>query len=168
MDIVSHGLWGAAAFGRPRKTSFWLAFVFGVAPDLFSFGIFSLSVWLGLASGPDWGAGLPDPSEIPRYVHTLYDWTHSLLVFAWVFSLVWIIIRRPLWEMSAWGLHIIMDIFTHSSRFFPTPFLWPVSERTVDSISWGDPRIFIPNIILLVIVYGWFLIRARRSRSLVA
>ena len=39
MDIVSHGLWGAIAFGRKSRSSFWLAFLIGLAPDLFSFGI---------------------------------------------------------------------------------------------------------------------------------
>lgn len=33
MDIVSHGLWGAIAFGRRTRSSFWLSFVFGIAPD---------------------------------------------------------------------------------------------------------------------------------------
>ncbi len=39
MDIVSHGLWGALAFGRSSRPSFWLAFVIGFAPDLLSFGV---------------------------------------------------------------------------------------------------------------------------------
>ena len=32
MDIVSHGLWGALAFGRKNRRSFWLAFGIGLAP----------------------------------------------------------------------------------------------------------------------------------------
>ena len=135
MDIVSHGLWGSIAFGRRNRRSFWLAFISGLAPDLFSFGIFSISVWLGLSERPNWSEGFPPPSSIPEYVHTLYNCTHSLLVFIWVFSLVWIYFRRPIWEFSAWGLHIIMDVFAHSDKFFPTPFLWPLSEKTVSSIS---------------------------------
>ena len=43
MDILSHGLWGAIAFGRRNRPSFWLAFVIGLAPDLLSFGI----LWMG-------------------------------------------------------------------------------------------------------------------------
>ena len=54
MDIISHGLWGGIAFGRKRRSLFWWSFGFGVMPDLFSFGIFTGMVQLGMASGPDW------------------------------------------------------------------------------------------------------------------
>ncbi len=47
MDIVSHGLWGGAAFGRKNKKSFWVAFLFGVLPDLLAFGPF----FIGIQSG---------------------------------------------------------------------------------------------------------------------
>ena len=166
MDIISHGLWGGITVGRRRRRDFWLAFFFGVAPDLFSFGIFTLSIWLGLASGPDWSKGLPDPSTIPQYVHVLYNWTHSLLIFIFVYALVWLFLRRPLYLMLPWGLHIVMDIFTHSSRFFPTPFLWPVSEKTVEGTPWSEPRVFIPNLILLALLYMWFYILHRKRKNL--
>ena len=37
MDIISHGLWGAFAFGRRNRTSFSLAFAIGMAPDPVSY-----------------------------------------------------------------------------------------------------------------------------------
>ncbi|MFZ1626633.1 MAG: hypothetical protein WAT81_02400 [Candidatus Moraniibacteriota bacterium] len=40
MDIFSHGLYGGIAFGRRSRPRYWLAFFFGIAPDLFSFGLF--------------------------------------------------------------------------------------------------------------------------------
>jgi hypothetical protein len=163
MDIISHGLWGSIAFGRRNRRSFWMSFFFGVVPDLFSFGIFTATIWLGFASGPDWGKGLPDPNTIPEYVHSLYDWTHSLLIFLFAFAVVWVVRKRPLWEMCGWGFHIIFDIFTHSSRFFPTPFLWPLSDVTFEGIPWGDARIFIPNIVLLAVLYVWYFIYRRRQ-----
>ena len=49
MDIVSHGLWGAITFGRKSRSSFSLAFVVGLAPDLLSFGILYAAAMLGLA-----------------------------------------------------------------------------------------------------------------------
>ncbi len=166
MDIISHGLWGSIAFGRRNRRSFWLSFFFGVAPDLFSFGIFTATIWLGLASGPDWGRGLPDPSSIPSYVHALYDWTHSLFIFFLAFGLVWAIRHRPMWEMCGWGFHIVLDIFTHSTRFFPTPFLWPVSSVTHNGMPWSSPSIFIPNVTLLALCYVWyFIVRVRRNHN---
>ena len=95
MDIVSHGLWGALAFGRKSRTSFWLAFGIGLAPDLFSFGILWVAATLGLSSKPDFSQGTPPESTIPLYVHHLYDVTHSFVVFLAVFALLWILNQRP-------------------------------------------------------------------------
>lgn len=166
MDILSHGLYGGIALGRRNRFSYWLAFFFGVAPDLFSFGIFTVLAFLGISERPDWSSGQhPDPTGIPPYVHALYNGTHSLVIFAIVFALIWIIRKKPFTEMLAWPLHILVDIPTHSERFFPTPFLWPISNFHIDGHPWSDPRIFIPNLIFLVGLYLWFFVtRSRRGR----
>ena len=163
MDIFSHGLWGSLAFGRKSKRSFFTALFFGMAPDLFSFGIFFLAVLLGFSSRPDFSEP-PDARLIPAYVGHLYNFTHSFIVFMILFWLLWAIFRRPVWEFSAWGLHILFDIPTHSHRFFPTPFLWPLSHFEVNGIPWASPQIFIPNVVLLVAFYLWFFVSRRRSR----
>ena len=162
MDIISHGLWGSLVFGRQNRKNFWMAFFFGIAPDIFSFGVFAPLYWLGIVSGPDWSLGPPDPSAIPQYVHSLYHITHSLIVFSIVFSLVWLIRQKPFWEMSAWGLHILVDIPTHSNSFFPTPFLWPFSDFHISGIPWSHPVIFIPNVVLLAGLYLWFFVIRKR------
>lgn len=125
MDIISHGLWGGIILGRKNRRDFWWSFAFGTAPDLFSFGIFTGLTTLGLASSPDWSAGHPAQSSIPSYVHSLYNVTHSLVIFIIAFFGVWLIRSKPFLPMLAWGIHILMDIPTHSTEFFPTPFLWP-------------------------------------------
>jgi membrane-bound metal-dependent hydrolase YbcI (DUF457 family) len=163
MDVISHGLWGGIAFGRKSKKLYWLAFVFGLMPDALSFGIFTVASFLGFVSGPDWEGGLPDPSIIPQFVHTLYNITHSLLIFAFVFGLVYLIIKKPFLPLLAWGLHILVDIPTHSYAFFPTPFLWPVSSFMVNGINWGQPIIFYPDIILLAGCYLLWWINIRKS-----
>lgn len=162
MDIISHGLWGGVAVGRKNKKSFWLSFLFGVSPDLLSFGIFSAMNILGLVSGPDWSAGPPAAESIPQYVHTLYNITHSLVTFAVVFGIVWILRKKPLYELLAWPLHILMDIPTHSTQFFPTPFLWPFVDYRVDGIPWSHPYIFFPNWIFLIVLYLYFFVYKRR------
>lgn len=164
MDFISHGLWGGIAVGRRNRRSYALAFVFGMAPDLCSFGLLFANGLL--THGLDFFNGLghpPDAAQIPAYVHTLYNATHSLPVFAAVFALVWLLRRRPLWELCAWGLHIALDIGTHSAAFFPTPFLWPLSDVHVDGVPWSEPRIFFTNIALLLVVYAWFLVRRPRK-----
>lgn len=164
MDTLSHGLWGSLAFGRRNRWSFGWAFFFGIAPDIFSFGIFFVSIWLGFVSGIDWSAGPPDQSLIPQYVHNIYNITHSLIIFAVVFASVWLARQRPFLEMTAWGLHILMDIPTHSDNFFPTPFLWPLSSFHINGIPWSHPIIFVPNVVLLGMLYLWFFLRGRSRR----
>lgn len=165
MDVLSHGLWGGITVGRRSKKSFWTAFAFGVAPDVIAFGPF-----LGnrlLLHGADFLEHIgkrPDASLIPDYVYSLYHLTHSLVVFAAAFAIVWIARRKPLVEMWAWALHVCMDIFTHNSAFFPTPFLWPVSDAHFEGIPWSTPIIFFPNLFLLAVLYGWFLYRKARPK----
>lgn len=165
MDIVSHGLWGAIAFGRRTRSSFWSAFVFGIAPDLLSFGILTMAAMLGLAEQPDFSHGTPPESTIPQYVHHLYNVTHSLVVFLVVFLLVWTLVKRPVWELSAWGLHVLMDIPMHSFAFFSTPFLWPLSDWKIDGWQWLTPSIVIPNAILLILLYAWYFMQKKRRKS---
>ncbi len=162
MDVVSHGLWGSLAFGRKNKRSFLLAFFFGIAPDLFSFGPFFIGSFLGIWRRPPFSTQPPPESAIPSFVHLLYRPTHSVIIFAAVFLLVWLIRKKPLWAMTAWGLHILFDIPLHTEHFFPTPFLWPLSSYTVDGWNWGNPWIFFPNVILLLILYFRFFVRRRR------
>lgn len=165
MDIVSHGLWGAIALGRASRKSFWTAFAFGVAPDLFSFGpLFANGLLLhGLEFLNSLGRR-PDPSLIPAYVHGLYNMTHSLVVFAAAFALVWLVRRKPLMAMGAWGLHIAMDIFTHANNFFPTPFLWPISDARFNGVPWGEPIVFFSNLLLLALLYAWFFFMKKNRR----
>ena len=65
--------------------------------------------------------------------------------------------------MGAWGLHLVMDIFTHSDAFFPTPFLWPLSNAHFDGLPWVNPLIYIPNVLLLAVLYAWFFLKRKKA-----
>ena len=164
MDILSHGLYGGIAFGRKSKQSFWWSFFFGMAPDLFSFGLYTIGTWVGFFDHPDWRLGRHvDPNQIPSFVYTLYNVTHSFIIFLVIFFLIWLILRKPLWVMASWGVHIIFDIPTHSTLFFPTPFLWPISNFHINGRAWNHLDIFLPNVALLIGLYVWFfVIKPRR------
>ncbi len=159
MDFVSHGLWGSIAFGRKSRSSFGLAFVIGMAPDLLSFGVLYVAATLGLSPQPDFSRGTPPESTIPPYVHHLYNYTHSFVVFLAVFFLVWLLLKRPIWELGAWGLHVLTDIPLHSYAFFPTPVLWPFSDWKFDGRQWMTPGVLIPNFVLLSLFYAWHIRR---------
>jgi hypothetical protein len=163
MDIISHGLYGGAGFAKKGKKVFWLAFLIGMMPDLMSFGIFWVDTLLGFHQRPNWQAGPPAMSAIPGYVGALYDFTHSLVIFSAVFLVVWAIRKKPFWLLIPWGLHVMIDIPSHSSAFFPTPFLWPISSYHFEGIGWGNPTIFVPNVIILIAIYSVIFWKKRKK-----
>lgn len=199
MDILAHGLWTNAAFEttarvkkqKRSKKDTWTAIFFGIAPDLFSFGIFFLTTLsskiavLPYATGrvseeiekvavkttlltPKLGVKLdhlsgrlsdvfpgspPDPSEIPNYVHIAYNLTHSLVIFLGIFLIIWLIRKKPYWLMAGWGFHILIDIFSHTEKFFATPFLFPISDFKISVVSWANPVFMTANYFFLLLAY---------------
>jgi hypothetical protein len=169
MDILSHGLWGSIIFGRKNRRSFWLGFLFGIAPDFLSFGIFMIARLIESLTSGVWQlqSGKPDLADIPQYVHLLYDITHSFVIFAVVFGIVWFALGRPLWEMLAWPFHVFLDVFTHSTEFFPTPYLWPFAHSPIDGMPWSTPIIFSTNVFFLVVIYAVYWYRKKRGKAVV-
>lgn len=164
MDIVSHGLWGGVAFGRKSKKSYWKAFVFGMFPDLFAF----IPQIVYLVLNPElshFGSGPPSSMSVLPLTYMLYNISHSLVIFAFIFGAVWLIRKKPFYEMLPWGLHILCDIPTHSTEFFPTPFLWPVADVRINGFSWGQLWFMILNYTLITLVYGlvWWHRKKRRA-----
>lgn len=163
MDIFSHGLYGGVAFGKKSKRDYITAFFFGIGPDLFSFGILFISGILGISKIPIGRIEPPNYPVIPQYVHSLYNITHSLVIYAIFFGVLWALGKKHFAKLTlGWPLHILVDIPTHSSAFFPTPFLWPVSDFHVSGIPWSTPAIFIPNVMLIIGLYGYWYIQRRK------
>lgn len=163
MDIISHGLWGGVGFGRKSKRLFWSAVLFGMLPDLLSFGIFTVANILGISERSDWSGGPPPMDAIPEYVHVLYNISHSLVVFTLVLAAIWWLARPFAVPFLAYGFAVLLDIPTHSTDFFATPFLWPISTYQFDGVSWASPYIFFPNLILLIAAYITWYIWYRRK-----
>lgn len=166
MDIVSHGLWGGVGFGRRNKRIFFLAIFFGMLPDLLSFGVFAVARLFGFAGHPGFDeSAWHSMDAIPAYIHTLYDISHSLIVFSCVFALLWVCARHYATPFLAYGFAVLLDIPTHSTDFFPTPFLWPLSDFHINGISWGEPVIFIPNVLALGAAYFLWYQAERYARA---
>jgi hypothetical protein len=176
MDTLAHGLWGGLAgrslSNKNRRLNLIKAFLWGVLPDIFAFTIpifwLLYSIIFGdmqLSSWPTPGPHVePSGGLLPfaSVVNTLYNIGHSFFVFGAVFGLVYLFTKRVHLEMVGWFLHILLDIPTHSYQFFPTPFLWPVSDFKVDGISWGVPWFMVLNYSLLLLFYALLRIRERR------
>lgn len=159
MDTLSHYLWTVAIYWQHPKR--WLVGMFGALPDLMSFGIFFVQ---RLLTGT-MERGAPGIETIPQYVHVMYDITHSLVVFMIVAAVLWFVAREWFWLIWGWALHIIIDIPTHTAAFFPTPFLWPVSDFHLSGISWGVTWFMLMNLVGLIAVYVWLIWRPRNSQG---
>lgn len=154
MDIFSHGLYGGIAAGRRSKKDYLWAFFFGMAPDLLAFGPFILAAVLGFEFDLFGSAN----------IRVSYNATHSLIIYTIIFASLWAFGRKRFAKLSlAWPLHILVDIPTHSAEFYPTHFLWPISDFYVDGIAWAQPIIFIPNLIIIVALYAFWLLKRRRT-----
>lgn len=149
MDTLSHALYGKGLFGYRKYR--WTSFLFGALPDLSSFGVYFL-VQL-LYNFHKFQYGRPSIEEIPIWVIELYNISHSLIT-AFVFITIVYFVKKDLtWPMFAWPVHIIIDLFTHSIEFFPTPIFWPLSNYRFDGIPWSNIYVFMTNIILIFLIF---------------
>ena len=150
MDTISHALWGKGVFGY-RGKPYWSLF-FGALPDLFSFGIYFL---LSLLLEPSKLAfRKPKLEEIPTWVFSAYDITHSLIIAFMFISIVYFFVNRNFaFAMLAWPLHILLDFPFHTTEFFPTPILWPIIDVQFDGVAWSNSYIWFSNIAGLIILY---------------
>lgn len=181
MDIFSHGLWAGAAAKAAntsekaqgitrRRISVWWTVVWGVFPDLFAFAIpFAWIMWQVITGHASFGEFRPphepaQPNSFPMFAlaSSLYNISHSIIIFFILFGVAFIIFKHPVWEMFGALIHILSDIPTHSYSFFPTPFLWPLSNFKVNGFSWGTPWFMVLNYSLLLLAYT-LLHRKRRA-----
>ena len=160
MDTFAHGFWSLVIFRKKKYV--WLAVLFGILPDLLSFGILLL---IRLISGAGLGRGPPPIESLPNWIFIAYDLTHSFVIFIVVFVLLYFITKKWLWFMMGWPIHILIDIPTHSSRFFPTPFLWPISKFTFDGMSWGTSWFMFLNYFCLVAVFLIMFIQRNKNKK---
>lgn len=159
MDIFAHGLWSGAIY---TKRTLW-AVLWGILPDLLSFGILFGFFLVTRGTVPFSGDGPPPLSALPPFVFNLYNLTHSLIIWAVLFGLTGAYLKRIPWEFTAWALHIVIDIPTHTTAFFPTPFLWPLPQPFINGISWGTPWFMAVNYGALLLTYTLLLWQKRKS-----
>jgi membrane-bound metal-dependent hydrolase YbcI (DUF457 family) len=154
MDIISHALWTNLIFKETPDKS-WAIF-FGIVPDLISFGgVLGKRFFRKVLHYTD-----PPLASFPKFVFTLYNWTHSLVIWLGVF----LFLKLFNFDLAAivfcgWGLHILLDIFTHKSSFFPTPIFWPFSKLHFSGINWSNKYFMLFNYAVLLFLYLVFYFR---------
>lgn len=174
MDILAHTLWanagarGANALAEKKENKKfhinvgWAAF-WGVFPDLFAFTVPSFIVIYKIIIG-ELSTSSIGAHHIPvagfDLAHYLYQYSHSIVVWALVFLIVWLISKRPRYELLGWLLHILIDIPSHTLAFFPTPFLFPLSSYHFPyGLEWSNRLYMIVNYLALFAVWGGILFK---------
>ena len=158
MDTLSHALYGKGFFGYRKYR--WFSLLFGALPDLFSFGLYFL--YNLLFNSDKLMFGKPSVDALPYWVYDLYDFSHSIVIAFIFIGIAYKINKDFAFPMLAWPCHIIIDFFTHSIEFFPTPILWPVSDFRFDGIPWSNPYILIINVICILLL---FVYRKKKKNS---
>jgi hypothetical protein len=87
---------------------------------------------------------------------------HSALVAAAVTALLWVWLRRLWLPLLGWWSHIVIDVFTHSADFYPSPVFYPITYWGFDGIAWNQPWFMALNYAALLGVGVW-LWRRRRA-----
>lgn len=133
------------------------ALLFSVLPDV-GFLLIEMYLFFYLTARVDYSdaiAGLP-----PEFL-VVYRTLHSLLVFGVVAAIVWKFRPRLLPAMSAWLLHIVVDIPVHEGSF-GTRVLYPLlPDAHLHGVSWGTPVVMASAYAVLLVLYALAAWRAR-------
>lgn len=149
MDIISHALWTNLVFKElPVEQRIW-AISFGVVPDFISFSFLTVRHFFKKTIHFK-----PPLRKMPRYVYKLYNITHSLVIWLGIFFVLKIF-NLEFWALvfCGWGLHILLDIFTHTEKYFPTPILWPFSRFHFSGINWSNKWFMLFNYAVIFFLY---------------
>lgn len=178
MDILAHGLWmglGAVYLHRHhsvnRRTG-TLVVGMAVVPDMAQ--LLPL-VYLALLSSDGWQALLAYANALPGFepamsplvtelTHHLHCIMHSGLVAGVVTAVCWLWLKRPWLPLLGWWSHILIDVFTHSADFYPSPVFYPVTYWGFDGVAWNTPWFVVLNYLCITVVAALVFLRRSEVR----
>lgn len=147
MDVLSHLLWTNLLFRNKLYRE--EAIYFTLLPDA-AFLLIMGYVIFGKPMAMGWDEAM---ETIPGFFLAFYHLTHSLVMFGIVAALVWRFRRSLLPAMSAWLLHICMDIPFHTGEF-STRFLYPLlPSMHLEGVPWTDYRALALTYLVLACAY---------------
>jgi len=176
MDILAHALWARSGFAilnrrsRVNRASIHWALALAVLPDL----LHNLPVlaWAIASGNPgDWwtyAVALPGKEPmLPAWVVTLSQQLHCLFhsaLVATVISGLVYVVRHQFWlSLLGWWSHIIIDVFTHSADFYPSPVFYPVSSWGFDGLAWNTTWFTVLNYTALTGLGIWLFVTRRNA-----
>ena len=181
MDIVAHGLWAGIGILIARRRwqvtprTAWLSLLLAILPDVFH--LIPVLIWWAFGQGTFasvWAYAVPvagQQPELPPLIGLLtfhlHCFLHSALVAAGATLLVCAVNRKFWWPLLGWYLHIVIDVFTHSKAYFPSPVFYPISTYGFDGLAWPTPWFLWLNYAALALI-GVPLFLQRNSKTVVA
>ncbi len=159
MDYFAHGFWSYILFHKIKKPIH--AVLWGLFPDTISWGVYF--VYNLFTRG--FYIGAPVLKQIPSWVYFLYGLSHSLVIVAVIFGIIYAWKRTIPLAMYAWPIHILIDIPAHTSNFLPTPFLWPLSSFAFPGISWASREFMIINYLLISASLFYIVIQKKNGKK---
>lgn len=155
MNIVAHGLWGAALTPQKYFRQIKWAIFWSIFPDIL-WGSLTVPYWLIRGSFPtDW-------FDSPWWFYHLYGFGHSFIIWGGAFIISFLVLKRPYWPILFWLLHILVDIPGHTH--FLTPFLYPLSKYAFPGLfTWSDYAISTVSLLVpVIIIFSKFSLKPRK------
>jgi hypothetical protein len=158
MDLFSHILW--TRVGTRDKLWDDEALLFALLPDA-GFLLIMLYVFFGKPMDLDFSDAM---LTLPPAFLIIYRLLHSFIILAIVALFVWKYSPKLLPALSAWAVHICMDIPFHGSAMFGTRFLYPIlPDFYINGLSWGNPMVLAYSYLLLLVV--WYYLEMRELKK---
>ena len=179
MDILAHALWaGAGAEMLRRKRHITKKSIYGIVllaalPDVLQ--LVPILGWMAIGDGSigsiyEYVFSTPGtephlPPIVQALAYHLHCIAHSAIVAGAVTLLAWL--RRPqlLIPLLGWWSHIILDVFTHSTDYYPSPILYPITYAGFDGIAWNEPIFLLLNYLSLALIYVLLLFSHRKIKA---
>ncbi len=164
MDILAHALWASVGISLAHRrwpinpTVAAITVALSVLPDVPH--LLPIFAWSALGDGTfsalsDYSIAVPGqeptmPSVVTFLSHHLHCMTHSAIVAGAITAWVWAM-RRTFWvPLLGWWSHILIDVFTHSIDYYPSPVFYPITQRGFDGVAWNRPWFMVLNYAALV------------------
>lgn len=149
MDWISHILLNNLVYKEvPVEPRIW-AVIFGIGPDLFGMSPMFRYEYLKKAL---FFNKMPH-QLIPPRVFAIYNAAHSLVFWMVVFCFLFLI-NQTFWAMlwCGWAIHIVIDIFTHGAKSFPTRIFWPLSDWFFPGFAWSQKKFLLISYGVLILI----------------